>query len=432
MHRIRVWIRSACLCLLGLLLFVLQAQAATDAWSQVSSPLTSKGAKANVSKLVNDPASPAIRYAIGGDGIFKSTDDGATWAAVNSGIVATPAGYIGVDDLVVDPKNHTTLYAAGWAAMQKSSNGGASWTVIGQPGNWHISALAIDPVNTSNLYGATNGGMYKSTDGGANWVNMGGSSAIEYSVSIDPLNPTTLYVTNSSGAWKWSVAAAGDTSVKINNGIYNNPTYGYQVTMIAPDPRHAGIVYAATGSGMYKSVDGGSNWQASNTCYKDSQGNSVSLLSASAIAFDPSDSSIIYISGNRGLYKTSDAAAHWTLATVNAFGSGQLVVDPNAPMTIFGAYGFGGVIGYTYSTSSLSSDSDRIFNWAEATYAAYFKPSSASQNALGYYYRYYSLSNSYLATQNGRLYLYGPAFGPNLIDLGVTSLWLSQAQAAGF
>lgn len=418
----------------GVILLADASQAGTEAWSLITSPAVGSN-KASVSKLINDPTNPLIRYAVGSNGIYKTTDDGASWNAINTGIVATPAGYIGADDLVVDPSNHDTLYAAAWSALQKSVNGGASWTVIGETSlaaivsNTHITALAIDPVNPSNIYGATNHGMYKSADGGNTWSNMAGSSAIYTSVAIDPLDPKTLYVTTGGYARTFTVSSGTDSTTLIVTGIYSDPIYGYGVTALAPDPGHAGTVYAATGSGIYKSVDSGNTWIAANTCYKDASGNTVYLLSASSIAFDPPNSSILYIAGSHGLYKSVDGAAHWTLATVGPFGPTQVLVDLNSTNTILSGGGaYGGVYAYTYAVSI--SPSDCLFNYAEKTYPTYFAPAGASSaRALDYYYRYYSTTDAYLgvAGRDNHFYYYGPLSGTALADLGAVSGWLVTA-----
>ena len=83
---------------------------------------------------------------------------------------------------------------------------------------------------------------------------------------------------------------------------------------------------------------------------------------------------------------------------------------------------------------SGTSDSDRIFNWAESQFSQYLKPAgAASQSAFGYYFRYYAQTNVYLGSAGGNLYVYGPqVFGPDILNLGSLSSWLSQAQAAGY
>jgi hypothetical protein len=86
------------------------------------------------------------------------------------------------------------------------------------------------------------------------------------------------------------------------------------------------------------------------------------------------------------------------------------------------------------STSTSISDSDRIFNWAETHYASYLSPptTTAAQAFDGYTYRYYSGTNSYLATKSGHLWYLGAASAQQILDLGAIGGWLSQAVAGGY
>jgi len=74
--------------------------------------------------------------------------------------------------------------------------------------------------------------------------------------------------------------------------------------------------------------------------------------------------------------------------------------------------------------------SDCLFNWAERTYSEWLAPSGAISNTSGdYYYRYYTTSNAYLATQNSdnHVYYLGILSGYNIMDLGALSGWLASA-----
>jgi sugar lactone lactonase YvrE len=73
---------------------------------------------------------------------------------------------------------------------------------------------------------------------------------------------------------------------------------------------------------------------------------------------------------------------------------------------------------------------DCLFNWAEKQYAQYLSPAGATSATLSdYYYRYYSGTNSYLATKSSdnHLYFMGPATGNAIADLGAVSTWVTQA-----
>jgi photosystem II stability/assembly factor-like uncharacterized protein len=138
----------------------------------------------DVSVLVVDPRHPATVYAGSnggdsqepGDGVFKSTNGGRTWRAMNTGL----GRQVSVDALAIDPQMPATLYAAANGRVFKSTDAGASWRVA-SAGLVHqgeaVSTVAVDPLTASTLYAGTvsedvrvaAAGIYQSTDAGATW-----------------------------------------------------------------------------------------------------------------------------------------------------------------------------------------------------------------------------------------------------------------------
>ena len=62
------------------------------------------------------------------------------------------------------------------AALFKSTNGGAAWSAVNTGLTYtYVFALAIDPATPSTLYAGTVDGVFKSTNGGTAWsaVNTG-------------------------------------------------------------------------------------------------------------------------------------------------------------------------------------------------------------------------------------------------------------------
>lgn len=93
----------------------------------------------------------------------------------------------------------------------------------------------------------------------------------------------------------------------------------------------------------------------------------------------------------------------------------------------------------TSNAKQTVGDADRVFAYLEAFYTDYLAPAnplspadSGSASAQGYYFRYYSSTNAYIAAANGRLYYLGSASGNQIIDLGALADWLTQAVAAGY
>ncbi|MBI2323034.1 MAG: hypothetical protein HYU88_13315 [Chloroflexi bacterium] len=158
--------------------------------------------------LAIDPLTPTTLYAgTWGAGMFKSTNGGASWSAVNTGYLNT--GYIAA--LAIDPTMPTTLYAGTrWGEVFKSTDGGASWNptgliYTGLP-EAYILALATNPTTPTTLYAGTFGaGVFKSTNGGASWsaINTGLTNTYIFALAIDPHTLTTLYAgTNGGGVFQ--------------------------------------------------------------------------------------------------------------------------------------------------------------------------------------------------------------------------------------
>lgn len=83
------------------------------------------------------------------------------------------------------------------------------------------------------------------------------------------------------------------------------------------------------------------------------------------------------------------------------------------------------------SPESVTSDSDRIFAYMEMSYPGYFAPKgAASSTASGFYYRYYSATNAYLATVSGTVYYLGPASQNQIVSLGAMADWLAATTRA--
>src|SRR5690348_1137385 len=111
------------LSVLGLLSFAGIAAAGVNGWT------TNGPTGEQILAMVIDPANTATIYVGTPGGVFKSTNRGGSWTAINSGLTSTP-----VNALAIDPSTPAILYAGTSSGNQgsvfKSVNGGASWTAI--------------------------------------------------------------------------------------------------------------------------------------------------------------------------------------------------------------------------------------------------------------------------------------------------------------
>jgi photosystem II stability/assembly factor-like uncharacterized protein len=161
-----------------------------------------------VTTLAIDPRNPgtvyagAFQYSATGSGVFKTTNGGASWTAVNSGLT----GFNYAEILSIDSQNPSTIYARAvyesGSLLYKTTTGGGSWTVLNSGLPNHVTALAIDPQNSSTLYAGTGSGVFRSTDGGTNWVavNSGLTNLSITTLAADPQNPGTVYAGASDGS----------------------------------------------------------------------------------------------------------------------------------------------------------------------------------------------------------------------------------------
>ena len=100
------------------------------------------------------PRSTPARY---DGGVFKSTDGGGSWTAINTGLTNTE-----VQALAIDPSAPGTLYAGTYAGgVFKSTDAGVSWTEMNAGlATPNVTALAIDPTLPTKLYAGTDVGVY--------------------------------------------------------------------------------------------------------------------------------------------------------------------------------------------------------------------------------------------------------------------------------
>ena len=247
------------------------------------------------------PDQPNVFYmgAVNG-GVWKTTDFGRTWHPIFD---AQPSQSIG--DIAIAPSNSNVIYVASGEGLRrpdlsvgngiyKSTDAGATWTYLktltdGQ----QIAELAIDPRSPDRLFAAVLGhpygpneerGIFRSTDGGKTWTkvlykdpNTGGAD-----VEIDRSNPDTVYATmwesregpsednneygSTGGVFK---STDGGTIWKqLKNGLPANLVHA-NIAIAPSQPSRLYMTFSTTvkseyatnkGMGFYRSDDSGENW----------------------------------------------------------------------------------------------------------------------------------------------------------------------------
>ena len=170
----------------------------------------------SITALAIDPQSPSTLYAGGSGAIFKSTDAGTTWTASNTGLPSNPNW---MNALLIDPQNPSTVYVGTSGVsldvqcgipcggfndgVFKSTDAGATWTAVNSGlTTTHVSSLAIDPQNPNRLYAGTlGGGVFAITFGPApvvtdfrfNQTKIAAGGSYSVTVSGSNLTPQTFF-----------------------------------------------------------------------------------------------------------------------------------------------------------------------------------------------------------------------------------------------
>jgi photosystem II stability/assembly factor-like uncharacterized protein len=309
-----------------------------------------------INALAIDPTNPNTIYAgTFSGGVFKTTNGGSSWNAVNSGL-----SNLSIEELAIDPTNPNTIYAgAGASGVYKTTNGGSSWNAVNSGlSNLFINTLAIDPTNPNTIYAGAgaSGGVFKTTNGGSSWnaVNSGLSNLSIEELAIDPTNPNTIYA-GTFGGGVHKTTNGGSSWNAVNSGLPD-----LLINSLAIDPTNPSTIYAGSfdsagtfGSGVYKTTNGGSSWNAVNFV--------LSGLNITSLAIDPTNPSTIYAGSldtagtfSGGVFKTTNGGSSWN--AVNSGLSGlsifPLAIDPTNPNTIYAGYEGSGVYKTTNGGSS--------------------------------------------------------------------------------
>ncbi len=202
------------------------------------------------------PADPNVVYATieaadSKGGVFRSTDKGATWERRNE--FNSGAMYYG--QIIADPKNVDRVIIMS-VQMRESLDGGKTLHTINEK-NHHGDnhAIWIDPDNTKHCLLGSDGGVYESFDGFATWQFKANLPTVQfYDVAVD--NATPFY--NVYGGTQDYFTWGGPSRTRSAHGIVNSDWYtvtGGDGFHAAVDPEDPNTVYGESQYGVLVRYD---------------------------------------------------------------------------------------------------------------------------------------------------------------------------------
>ena len=294
-----------------------------------------------------------------GDGVYKSTDAGATWTHMGL------SDSFQISRIIIDPANPQIVYVAalgnlwgpgGERGLYKTEDGGKTWQrVLYQDENTGIADVEMDPQSSQTLFASAyerrrtvfgmNGGgpssaLYKTTDGGATWHKLYKGLPYEHGtvdtgrigVSIYPRDPRIVYarVESADNSGVFCSTDGGETWEK-RSSVDPRPSYFPQILV---DPNNYLRVWLP-GGGLAHSDDGGRTFLPD----PDKQGLQTIHADFHAVWIDPDDSNYMISGSDGGVYISHDSGEKWDY--INTIPVGQVyavATDTETPYHICGGF----------------------------------------------------------------------------------------------
>lgn len=211
---------------------ILESSDGGKTWADVSTADSGKKTFVGmgVSRIIFDPSNPSIVIAglsshvccNGGQqatqtgaeqpGIYRSTDDGATWSLV--GYVA--GSNSSVTDIVYDPSSKTFFAAMTQVGMVESKDDGATWTEVSSPFAGGVAASAADANGKPYFYRASlavrSGTLYALIADQLPAGGLGSPATPTPCTSTNTPNCDTGLVQSTDGGQTWTPIPMPDTS----------------------------------------------------------------------------------------------------------------------------------------------------------------------------------------------------------------------------
>ena len=285
-------------------------------WRSVG-PAIMGGRVNDVAVVESNPSTLYFAHASGG--LFKSVNAGTTWVPVFEMNETSSIGDVDLcqakpDVVYIGTGEANNRQSSTWGdGVYKSVDGGKVWQNVGLKDTRHIARVVVHPTNPDVVWVAAMGklwgankerGLYKTTDGGKSWTQtlFINETTGATDVAIDPSNPDILYC-----------------------AMYQRQRapYGYNG--------------GGTGSGLYKSVDGGSSWKKLSVGLPTGE---VGRIGISIYRKNPkvvftiweTKNGSVYGANNGSIFRTEDSGESWAkISDTNPrpMYYSQIHVDPN-------------------------------------------------------------------------------------------------------
>jgi photosystem II stability/assembly factor-like uncharacterized protein len=319
-------------------------------------------------------------------GVFRTTNNGANWELVNSGLTN-----LRINRLCV---YGNTIVAASDSGVFHSINNGNSWTKIGLAVQ-EVSEIIILPNNTM-LAAIFRDGIYRTTNNGVNWLRSSNGFNCSAVTSIAFSGNDIYTALEFNGLMRSS--DGGNNWTKISNGFKGSTC---MLVYTAPN----GYLFAQSDSGFFRSTNSGNNWL---------------MLWGPFSRFNTivsNQSGYLFASGNypsSGVFRSTNNGSTWEMPDPNFQGSiNSLCISQSG--TLFAGSSGGGV--YRSTNNGL--------NWIQTqpSGSVHSITITPNGNILAHFYISSGQTGIYRSTNNGVNWQY--------INFGNNDYYFMKTNSAG-
>jgi hypothetical protein len=295
-----------------------------------------------IRRLIMDPTNPQIMMVATDGGVWRTVDGWLT--SVTSPLPSINGNY-NVHDLKFKPGDHMTVYASGRNTSTneifwKSTDNGATWSAVtsGLPIASDVSRviMAVTPANSSYVYVLAGNtiseykGTYKSTDSGVSFTTQsttpnilatdvpapmtggGGQATHDLAITVSPTNADSLIIgginqyRSSNGGIDWSLLTYwyGEDPAFPGSGTSGTAPYLHaDVQSITYAPNSSNIIYSTCDGSVSRSMDNGMSWTDIS--------NNLRIAQQTDIALSASDPNIM-VTGLQDIGNLKNTNGVWT------------------------------------------------------------------------------------------------------------------------
>lgn len=298
-----------------------------------------------------DPSNASIMYAgAAAGGVFKTIDGGQTWTPIFD-----DKPFLTIACITLQPGNPNVVYVGTGEpnidqaarigdGLYKSTDGGQTWALLGLTAAANVVKVVVHPTNSNVIYAATMGrptartpdrGLYKTTDGGQTWTKVLylGDDAGVSDLEMHPTNPNILYATGWNRIRTNQESLISGPAAKLYKSIDGGQTWttlwgtsrglpdgdasrlGLAMARSNPQVLYLSVLDPATLDlqGLYRSADGGQSWvQVSATGLDPNPYNNFGWY-FEQVYVSPTDPNEVFI-GGVDLWKSTNGGTDFAMA----------------------------------------------------------------------------------------------------------------------